>query len=60
VDAEVAANPFTLSNTDSFADAARGRIPADEAAPPAVDSTKASEDYAAKVRDRATAPPPPK
>jgi hypothetical protein len=51
--------PYTLGDTEAFARAAQARIPVSETAAPTADATKAAEDYAAKVRGRATTPPPP-
>jgi hypothetical protein len=58
VDAAVAAYPYTLQNTEAFAADQRARIPAAEAAPSS-DASSATDAYAAKVRARATTPPPP-
>ncbi len=60
VDANNSTYPYTLSNTQAFAEASRARIPPAEATPPAVDATQAAEAYAASQRERAKAPPPPK
>jgi hypothetical protein len=57
VDAAAAAYPYSLQNTEAFAAGQRARIPAAEAAP-ATDASSASDAYAAKVRARATTPPP--
>jgi hypothetical protein len=57
--AETAAYPFSLNDTEGFAQAARSRIPPAEAVAPSDDSAKAADDYAARVRGRATTPPPP-
>jgi hypothetical protein len=59
VDAANAAYPYTLQDTQGFADAQHARIPAAEATPPAADASSASDAYAASVRARATKPPPP-
>jgi S-adenosylmethionine:diacylglycerol 3-amino-3-carboxypropyl transferase len=57
-DAAVAAYPYSLQNTEAFAADQRSRIPAAEAAP-STDASSATDAYAAKVRARATTPPPP-
>jgi hypothetical protein len=57
-DAAVAAYPYSLQNTEGFAAGQRSRIPPAEAAPSA-DASSATDAYAAKVRARATTPPPP-
>ena len=61
LDAWVAANPpmapLDTNATEAFAAAQRARIPAGEAVPPA---PVGSEDYAARLRELATPPPPPK
>ena len=59
IDADNSTYPYTLANTEAFAEAARTRIPAEEAAPPP-DSTQAAEAYADALRSRANQPPPPK
>ena len=59
VDAAAANYPGALSDTEGFAEAARARIPASETAASAQDSSKAADDYAARMRNRATTPPPP-
>ncbi|HEX4198217.1 MAG TPA: hypothetical protein VHZ26_12320 [Caulobacteraceae bacterium] len=59
VDAANAAYPYTLQDTQAFADTQHARIPATEAAPPSADAASASDAYAASVRARATKPPPP-
>ncbi len=59
VDAANAAYPYSLSDTQGFADAEHARIPAAESAP-STDATSAADAYAASVRARATKPPPPK
>ena len=59
VDATAANYPGPLTDTEGFAQAARDRIPASETAAPAQDSSKAADDYAARVRSRATTPSPP-
>jgi hypothetical protein len=58
-DAEVRDHPFTLADTEGFAQAQRDKIPPAEAAPPA-DDTAAAEAFAAGHGARANAPPPPK
>ena len=58
VDADNAAYPYSLSDTQGFADAQHARIPPAEAAP-STDATSAADAYAASVRARATKPPPP-
>jgi len=57
VDAATAAYPYSLHDTQAFADAQHAKIPAAEAAPPA-DASSAADAYAASVRARATTPPP--
>jgi hypothetical protein len=59
VDAAAAAYPYSLHDTQAFADAQRARIPAAETAPPSADASSASDAYAASQRARATTPPPP-
>jgi hypothetical protein len=59
VDAAARTYPFALHDTEAFAQAARSRIPPNQAAAPTDDATKAAEDYAASVRGRATPPPQP-
>jgi hypothetical protein len=57
-DAAAAAYPYSLHDTQGFADAQHARIPPAEAAPSS-DASSASDAYAARVRARATTPPPP-
>ncbi|HZC16116.1 MAG TPA: hypothetical protein VE309_05095 [Caulobacteraceae bacterium] len=57
VDAANAAYPYSLHDTQAFADAQHAQIPAAEAAPSS-DTSSASDAYAASVRARATKPPP--
>jgi hypothetical protein len=59
VDAANSAYPYTLQDTQAFADSQHARIPAAEAAPPSANAASASDAYAASVRARATKPPPP-
>ncbi len=59
VDADNSTYPYTLANTEAFAQAARASIPAEEAAAPS-DATPAAEAYANARRSRANPPPPPK
>jgi hypothetical protein len=58
VDAAAAAYPYSLHDTQAFADAQHARIPPAQAAP-STDATSAADAYAASVRARATRPPPP-
>jgi hypothetical protein len=56
---EAAAIPFTLANTEDWAQRTRKKIPADQTVPPAVSATQQIEAFAATERARATPPPPP-
>ena len=58
VDVATAAYPYSLHDTEGFAEATHARIPPDQATP-STDAAKASDAYAASVRARATKPPPP-
>ena len=51
--------PFTLNDSQAWADAELATIPADQAAPPAPDSEAQTEAFATAMRARATPPPPP-
>lgn len=58
-EAEIQRNPWTLTDTpESFAEATRAKIPPAEAIPP-TDATAEAEAFAASLRGRAKAPPPP-
>jgi hypothetical protein len=56
---EAAALPFTLGETEAWAESTRGKIPPDELSGPAPDAAGQSEAFAAAERARATPPPPP-
>jgi len=56
---EDAVIPFTLANTEAWAQRTRLKIPADETAKPTPNATEETEAYAAAERARATPPPPP-
>jgi hypothetical protein len=59
-EAQVAAVPFTLSDTEGFAAAERAKIPADEAVAPTSTANEDTESFAAAARARATPPSSPK
>jgi hypothetical protein len=56
---DVAAVPFTLTDTDAFAATERAKIPPEQTAPPAADAAQDSEAFAAAARARATPPSSP-
>jgi hypothetical protein len=56
---EAAAIPFTLANTEEWAERTRAKIPASQAVPPATDAAAQIEAFATTERSRATPPPPP-
>jgi hypothetical protein len=56
---EAAAIPFTLANTEQWAERTRAKIPASQAVPPSPDAAAQIEAFAAAERSRATPPPPP-
>ena len=56
---QAAAIPFTLANTEAWAERSRAKIPASERSQPAPSVAEQSEAYAAAQRARATPPPPP-
>ena len=56
---EAAAIPFTLANTEEWAERTRAKIPASQAVPPTADAAAQIEAFAATERSRATPPPPP-
>ncbi|HXQ45685.1 MAG TPA: hypothetical protein VN806_03665 [Caulobacteraceae bacterium] len=56
-DTEIREHPFTLEGTEDFADAARAKIPPEEAIPP-TDATAEAEAFAASLGARAKTPPP--
>jgi hypothetical protein len=56
---EAAAIPFTLANTEAWAERTRAKIPASERSQPAPSVAEQTEAYAAGQRARATPPPPP-
>ena len=60
LDAEAKALKFTLTNTEGWAVAERGKINPADAAPAPLDATLDAETFAAAERARATPPPPPK
>jgi hypothetical protein len=51
--------PFTLANTEEWAQHTRAKIPANQTTPPATDAATQIEAFAASERARATPPPPP-
>ena len=57
LDAANAGYPYTLQDTQGFADAQHARIPPAESTPSA-DASSATDAYAASVRARAKKPPP--
>jgi hypothetical protein len=57
LDAANAGYPYSLQDTQSFADAQHARIPPAESTP-ATDASSATDAYAASVRARAKKPPP--
>ncbi len=59
VEAEAAATPFTLGDSEAWAQAELAKIPQGELKPVAPDEAAASEAYAAAQRARATPPPAP-
>ncbi len=59
VEADAAATPFTLSNSEAWAQAELARIPQGELKPVAPEGAAESEAYAAAQRARATPPPAP-
>ncbi len=56
---EAAALPFTLANTEAWAERTRAKIPANERSQPAPSMADQTESYAAGQRARATPPLPP-
>ena len=54
-----AAIPFTLANTEEWAQHTRAKIPANQTTPPATDAATQIEAFAAAKRAQATPPPPP-
>jgi hypothetical protein len=56
---QAAAIPFTLANTEAWAQRTRAKIPASQTTPPAPDAASQIEAFAAAERARATPPPPP-
>jgi len=56
---QAAAIPFTLANTEAWAERSRAKIPASERSQPEPSVAEQSEAYAAAQRARATPPPPP-
>lgn len=58
-DAEAAAYPFSLRDSEAWAAEQRAKIPADEQTAPSADASKSSEAYAKKERARATPPSAP-
>lgn len=54
--AEARAYPFTLGDSDVWAAQQRAKIPPAEQTAPTQDSSKSSENYAKKARERATPP----
>jgi hypothetical protein len=59
VEREAAAIPFTLANTEEWAQRTRAKIPARQMTPPTVDAASQIEAFASGARARATPPPPP-
>lgn len=59
VEADAAQIPFSLANSESWAQTERAQIPPSQMIPPASDSQAQSEAYAAVLRARATPPPSP-
>jgi hypothetical protein len=56
---EAAALPFTLANTEDWAQHTRAKIPRNQTTPPSQDGATQIEAFAAAERARATPPPPP-
>ena len=56
---EAAAIPFTLANTEAWAQRTRAKIPSDERSQPTPNVSEQTEAFAAAERARATPPPPP-
>jgi hypothetical protein len=56
---QAAAIPFTLANTEAWAQKTRSKIPANQTTPSSPDVPASIEAFAASERARATPPPPP-
>ncbi|HEX4180127.1 MAG TPA: hypothetical protein VHY32_05005 [Caulobacteraceae bacterium] len=56
---DAAAIPFTLTETEDWAQRTRKKIPVGQTTPPALDAAQQIEAFAAAERARATPPPPP-
>ena len=56
---EASVLPFTLANTEEWAQRTRRKIPNSETIPPTVSAAQQIEAFAATERARATPPPPP-
>jgi hypothetical protein len=56
---EAAAIPFTLANTEEWAQRTRAKIPASQLTPPSAQDAAQIEAFATAERARATPPPPP-
>ena len=56
---QAAALPFTLANTEAWAQRTRAKIPAGQTTAPKPDAAAQIEAFAASERARATPPPPP-
>lgn len=59
VEATAAQIPFTLADTEAWAQAERSHIPPGQWAPPAADSQAKTQALAVALQARATPPPPP-
>jgi hypothetical protein len=58
-EAEAAQIPFTLSDSEAWAERQQALIPPSETTPPATGSAAETQAYADSLRARATPPPPP-